>query len=177
MNAVTRLNSKAITTPQAVANYFFKKATEDRRVLTQLQILKLVYIAYGWTIATLGRPLFDEQIEAWKHGPVIPSLYHEFKYFGSQPIGRPAVNVSITGEVSVPEIPKEPALLMVLDKVWEVYRGLSGSQLVELTHQPGTPWAKVYNEYARHIPIEDKDIKEHYQKLIREGSVGGRRSN
>lgn len=53
--------------------------------MSLLKLIKLVYLAYGWSIA-LDYRLFDEPIVAWKHGPVIRSLYHEFKHFGAAPI-------------------------------------------------------------------------------------------
>ena len=31
-------------------------------------------------LALSGEPLFDEEIEAWDHGPVVPSMYQYFKF-------------------------------------------------------------------------------------------------
>ena len=33
-----------------------------------------------------GKKLFDDPICAWKHGPVVPDVYHEYKNFGSNGI-------------------------------------------------------------------------------------------
>lgn len=169
------LNSNAITTPQAVANFFLKRATADRCVLTQLQLLKLVYIAHGWTLATLGSPLVDEPVEAWKYGPVIPSIYHEFKHFGSMPISQPSVDLHIDGKVSIPEIPDDKRVHQVLEKVWSVYSGLSGPALMRLTHQDGTPWSQFYDPNTMGKVIPDAVIAQHYRDLIAKGVSGARK--
>nr|WP_256351506.1 type II toxin-antitoxin system antitoxin SocA domain-containing protein [Pseudomonas gingeri] len=44
---------------------------------------KLVYYSHGWHAGYTDQPLINEAVETWQYGPVIPSLYHEFKRFGS----------------------------------------------------------------------------------------------
>ena len=51
-----------------------------------MKLQKLVYYAQAAHLAIFSKPLFSEEIEAWMHGPVIPSLYHEYKKFGSRKI-------------------------------------------------------------------------------------------
>ena len=65
----------------AVANCFLDIADAQSRPITPLKIQKLVYIAHGWHLAIYEEPLIVELVEAWKWGPVIPLLYHEFKNF------------------------------------------------------------------------------------------------
>ena len=63
----------------------FLLANSDRK-LTPMEVNKLVYISHGWMLALHDESLISEKIEAWKHGPVIPSLYHKFKMYGAEPI-------------------------------------------------------------------------------------------
>ena len=51
-----------------------------------LKLQKLVYYAQAWHLALRDVPLFEEDFEAWVHGPVIPALYQEYKKFGWRPI-------------------------------------------------------------------------------------------
>ncbi len=67
-----------------IADYFLSSKTP----LTSMQVLKLVYIAHGYAMAYLDRPLIDGRIEAWRYGPVIPALYHALKGHGGDPINR-----------------------------------------------------------------------------------------
>ena len=64
----------------AIANYFIDKANSVQRQendLTLLRLVKYVYIAYGFALAILKKKIIDERfdkVEAWKYGPVIPSV-------------------------------------------------------------------------------------------------------
>lgn len=69
-----------------VANYILDLADRDRVAVTPMKLQKLVYITYGWALALFHLQLFQEKIQAWKHGPVIPSLFHEFKVYTNNPI-------------------------------------------------------------------------------------------
>lgn len=155
-------------TPQQVANFFLDKADQDSFQISQLKLMKLVYIAYGWTLALAEKRLFDEPIEAWQHGPVIDSLYHEFKHFGSKPIsGRSTEFDYDTFESIEPRISKEDIdALKILEKVWSVYKGFKAWDLRNKTHEVGGPWHKVYKRNVKGTELKDSDIKEHYFKRI-----------
>lgn len=157
-------------TPQHVANFFLDRAEEEGISLTQLKLMKLVYIAYGWYLAITGEKLFIENIQAWKHGPVIPSLYHEFKHFGSQPIEGRATSFDWESlDTSIPRIPQsDETTLNVLSLVWDVYKRFTGSALVRKTHEEGSPWAKAYKEGERDIVIDPAVIGSHYKARLNE---------
>ena len=73
-------------TPITIATYFLQKE-KDNRTITPMKIIKLVYIAQGWYLALKnGNSLISENAEAWKYGPVIPSLYDRFRTWGSSVI-------------------------------------------------------------------------------------------
>ena len=52
-----------------------KKVVTD---LTNLKLQKLLYCAYGVHLALFSEKLFNDQIQAWKLGPVVPIIYQEF---------------------------------------------------------------------------------------------------
>ena len=73
----------------SVANYFIELAQRDEVSITQLGLMKRVYIAHGFSLALLNFSLLDsrfDDVEAWKYGPVIPSVYHSFKCYRNGPI-------------------------------------------------------------------------------------------
>ena len=159
-------------TPQHIANFFLKKANASGQPLDQLKLMKLVYIAYGWSLALKNKKLFLESIEAWQHGPVVPSIYHEFKHFGKAPILEPALCVEFDEEdglsVYTPEIPEsDQETIFILDKVWAAYRRFSGWDLRNKTHEDNSPWAKVFKAGQRGVPMNDDDIRSHYIDRIR----------
>ncbi|MDQ3330433.1 MAG: DUF4065 domain-containing protein [Planctomycetota bacterium] len=125
-------------TSKAIANFFLDLAADDPDGLSPMKLQKLVYFAHGWHLAITGKPLINEQIEAWKYGPVIQSLFHEFKEFGAERIDRCARD----WKGNVPKVAKNSGnhfVQALLRKVWREYGKFSATKLSNMTHQPGTP--------------------------------------
>jgi len=159
---------------KAVANQFLTLAKNEGKSLTPMQLIKLVYFAHGWYLAITGTPLLNETVQAWKFGPVIPSLYHEFKRFGNSPITERATKTDIIGEggtlklrLQAPEITGEGSVLAkrVIEKVWEKYKHYSAVQLSNLTHLPDSPWAKTKGREIKGTVIPDDTIRQYYLAL------------
>lgn len=139
--------------------------------LTPLQANKLTYIAHGFTLALHDTKLVREPVEAWKYGPVFPSLYYALREFGGDNIS--ALNYCST-KIDDGEINSRMKFLKtilgdrirIIDMVIETYGKLSGSRLIELTHEKGTPWHKFYRKNERGIIIPTRVIKEHYKDII-----------
>lgn len=156
---------------RAVANYLIDQVRQDRDYLTSMQLLKLVYISHGWSLAFFDRPLVREAVEAWEYGPVIADLYQGVKRWGAGPVRErlPGYFAATDGFSS-----QEKELV---SSVLAAYRHLDGLELSNLTHRRGTPWYKVYYEQGgkktRHALIPNDLIKEHFVSLM-ESSRGGR---
>ena len=165
-------------TPQHVANYFLKRARDENRPITQLKLIKLVYIAHGWNLALAGEPLYDEPVQAWKHGPVIPSVYHEFKHFGRRTVDQLAEHRNLdTMAADYPEIPKSDATTQkILNLVWNAYRKFSGEALIEKTHEEGSPWSQTFEANVRYSVIQDELIRKHFEERIAAYVEQGRRA-
>lgn len=150
-----------------VADYLISRSGGT---LTPLQVINLVYVSHGYSLALLDRPLIDEEVEAWRHGPVVPSVYHCVKRHGAQPIG--ALLYSGTGAGRAAHLDAEspfegipPDQRAVLDGVLEAYGAFSGSQLVGMTHEPGSPWDLYHRPRATRIP--DDAIKAYYSEVVK----------
>lgn len=120
-----------MATAKDVAAYLLMMQDEDAgERITNLKLQKLCYYAQGFHLALFGRPLFEERIEAWEHGPVVPTLYHSYKIHGWA--GIPIPEHLDTGALS----PEERGLL---DEVAEVYGQYSAWKLRDMTHAE-PPW-------------------------------------
>jgi uncharacterized phage-associated protein len=157
-----------------IANYFLWRAWEEGIEITPLKLIKLVYIAYGWNLVLNNeRPiLFEEKIETWKYGFVIPSIYHEFKKFGKNQILQndyAAILDMNTWELdSVPMVDEnDKSTLTILSAEWSNYKNNSGEELSNITHGLNGAWDKAYdNGKGVNSVLDDKDIKERALKGI-----------
>jgi|SRR5215469_17146374 len=159
---------------KAVANEFLQLAKDEKRSLTPMQVLKLVYLAHGWYLAITGRPLLDEHVQAWRYGPVIPSVYHEFKKYGNGPIEQPAQTTKIVSSGGATKLILTPYGLegddsalakKVIKQVWEKYKHFTAIQLSNLTHLPNSPWSVTSNKDIKGTPIQDVVIQEYFSSL------------
>jgi uncharacterized phage-associated protein len=71
---------------EALANTILDTSEEMGTPLGPMKIQKLMYLMHGYYLALTGAPLVDEFFEAWQYGPVVPTIYHQFKEFGSRDI-------------------------------------------------------------------------------------------
>lgn len=144
----------------AIANYFLEIAKKEHKVIQPMKLQKLVFLAHGWHLGIHGKPLVSERVEAWEWGPVIPSVYHAFKYFGRK-------QVTELGEspIGIEEIEQETKDFLY--EVWKIYGKYTGIQLSNLTHEKGSPWdiARHDNEGQKYLVIKDDIIEDYYQKL------------
>ncbi len=157
------------------ANFFLKKAEEEEIPLTLMKLLKIVYIAHGWSLAILNKGILgNEKVEAWQHGPVISSLYHEFKHFKETPISdwsQSTEETDIGFEVETLflenlDIANKDTLLNILQTVWDSYKNYSAWGLREKTHEEGTPWKQSYRKGERRVIIEDSLIQSYYKTFL-----------
>lgn len=129
-----------------VANYVLDRCQTVGRSVSNLSLQKIVYFCHSWSLATLDRPLFREQFEAWPLGPVMPYLYREFKDFGDGPISARAMKLDrSSGQKVIARYAFDEEVFDLLRKTVDAYSGLSAFQLVELTHAKGGPWHQVWH--------------------------------
>ncbi|HLL88867.1 MAG TPA: type II toxin-antitoxin system antitoxin SocA domain-containing protein [Tepidisphaeraceae bacterium] len=133
--------------------------------VSPMKLLKLVYIAHGWSLAYFDQPLIYNRIEAWKFGPVIPDLYHRIKQFGVGSVPSGVLTGGCPVELSEPQ-------KRLLDTVWKAYGGFDGIRLSAMTHQPNTPWDTVWNKNRgstyRGAQISNDLIRGHYKQMMHE---------
>lgn len=130
----------------AIANYFVEKHKQDCGPIGPLKLQKLVYIAYGWCWGETRKRLFADRIEAWALGPVIPSVYYAFKHQGTHiQTAVQETDERVIKEMGRSEVDEtDEKLTHILIDMYRRYNK-DASVLVNLTHEPGTPWSRVYD--------------------------------
>jgi uncharacterized phage-associated protein len=138
-----------------IADWFLIRAASEGEALTQMKLQKLVYFAHGWNLGIHSEPLISDPIEAWRWGPVIKSLYRRYAECGSQGLPTPR---GMRGDIDG----KADALL---NRIWDVYKRNSASELSAVTHKPGSPWAETYRDVKPLRIIPNELIERHYKGL------------
>jgi len=98
--------------------------------ISTMKLQKLCFFAQGWSLALLKSPLFDSQFQAWKNGPVSYDLFDHHR--GQYQVSRwtPGDSSRLSAKQGI-----------VVEAVLKNYGALSGLQLSDLTHKPGSPWS------------------------------------
>lgn len=130
-----------------VANYIINSMEVDN-----LKLQKLTYYSQAvFMVLNEKTPLFNEEIEAWQYGPVIPELYRTYKKYGFDTIERVGGSAKLTAK----EIES-------VDLVLDYYGKMSGVELIGRTHQE-SPWKDVYDPHKKHIIITKESIYNYYK--------------
>lgn len=137
-----------------VADYFLSLQDEESGdLISNLKLQKLAYYAQGAALAIKDAPMFPEPIYAWKHGPVVPDLYHKFKAHGSS-----AIPKSATFDLNcLTREDKE-----ILDEVYSVYGQFSGWKLRNMTHSE-PPWIQA-EKYETEITQDS--MKSYFKSIL-----------
>lgn len=134
-----------------VARFFVQRYIDMGKPATNMKIQKLLYYAWiHYYRRSSGKYLFNDPICAWKFGPVMESVYREYRIFAAMPI-------TFTKE---PEHELDGDVIEFLSRFAEDYKDRTASQLVFSTHMNGTSWKKHYDDSNRGQEIPFQDIIE-----------------
>jgi uncharacterized phage-associated protein len=134
-----------------IANKILAKASnsEEDELICNMKLQKMLYYMQGFHLAFFGSPLFNEEIEAWMYGPVVPPVYEAFKSNG---------NAGIPFNEEPIKLSKEEEALF--NEVYRVYGAYSAIGLMNLSHSE-TPWKSVPTGVGS---IIKKDVMQEYFK-------------
>jgi uncharacterized phage-associated protein len=149
--------------PLAIANEFLRLRGEPL-VPAQMQLQKWIYLAHGWNLAINQLPLVNDQPEAWDGGPVFRSIWNHIRDFGYGVVSR---RLEVNGQPYVAPLNENER--RIIDLVWDKYRGFTGYELSEMTHQPDTPWTHAYFQRGRNARISNRDTQNYYTALALAG--------
>lgn len=138
-----------------IARYFIIRAYEDGREaeMTNMKVQKLLYYAQSLHLALYDEPLFGDEMQAWRYGPVCPPAYRYYSEFEASQLpvpGRPELAVISEAEQQLAE------------EVWD-YFGIHHAYILSSMTHLEFPWRKARRglpENARSTePIQIKDMQ------------------
>jgi uncharacterized phage-associated protein len=145
-----------------VAKFFLSKIDiAAGEIITPLKLQKLVYYAQAWLLAFFDRSFFEDDFQAWVHGPVIPNLYFEFEAHGY---------CSIPKVINFDKTVFNSEELQVLEMVYDAYGRYDAKYLEYLTHRE-VPWIearKGYEPDEKCNRIIQKKLMRQYYKQIKD---------
>lgn len=136
-------------------------------VCTHLKLEKLVYLCYADYLCITGSKLFDDQIYAFKYGPVVKSVNE--KYRGSSD----EIEEEIDDNCGV--MAARSRILFATDGIERIkqiditlskYGECSASKLVDITHSQGGPWDSTDKKTKFSEISDDIILKKHMMERI-----------
>lgn len=154
---------------RAIANCFLGIAKQNGSSLTPMKVQKLIYFAHGWHLALHDKPLVVDPIQAWQYGPVISSVYQEFKSFGSGAITFLAKDFDFESlRFHTPQVDiDDDSTKTLLNTIWDVYGQLTAVQLSNLSHVKDGPWekARFEGDNGKSALIRDELIRDYFVQV------------
>ena len=148
-----------------IAKWFINQSIDDiekngdknggDEYMTNLKLQKLLYYSQGCHLALENKPLFDCNIEAWKHGPVVQEVYEYYKHKGKCGI--------VDRENDLPNF--ETNEIALLNLIIKTFGKFSAWQLREMTHTE-SPWLDTYEEQVMNKVIPIEKIKKYFKDNV-----------
>lgn len=121
-------------TANELSGYIVDMCLREGHPISNLQLQKILYFCQLEYLRKTGSFLFDDDLQAWKYGPVIPSVYRRYSIWGGK-----RINFHSSVEYRIPNTVGE-----VIDGEIRLKRAKEPWELVDETHKPGSAWSKVY---------------------------------
>lgn len=143
-----------------ICRHVINYSNEHDYGISNLKLQKVLYFIQAFFLINKKdhTPCFNERIEAWDFGPVVPDAYHEYKQFGSGDIPTVKTYIVLDEENiwnSERERFNDDAITdkdkALIDKVVDRFADYSATDLVSLTHRQ-SPWIEAY------VPYQNNEI-------------------
>lgn len=132
-----------------ISQYIIDYSNKIGSPVSNLKLQKLLYYVQANFIINKGKPCFSNEIEHWRHGPVVREIYSEYKSFFNDDIKLFFYNY---GYISVNDKKS-------INKVVDSYRSFNPWEMVERTHEE-KPWLDTNKDEI----ISISKIKEYFSK-------------
>lgn len=133
-----------------VVSYIFEQLGE----VTPLALQKILYFIQGLYFSKYGIPLFNDNCQAWVHGPVYADIYDMFRSFRYDPIDDPRFELLKGKSNGLNEKERE-----VIDLVINTFGLYGGKVLERITHKED-PWRYAREGYLENEPSQEEISKE-----------------
>lgn len=144
-----------------VAKHIIDYSNSHNCGISNLKLQKVLYFVQAEFLVSKPdhSPCFSDAIEAWDFGPVVPSVYHQYKVYGRASIPSNKTR-RIFGYRREQEISAEDQRL--INNMVDRLKDYSASALVSVTHAQ-TPWKNAYIHGCNN-PISNQSIRDFFEE-------------
>ncbi|MEG1009995.1 MAG: DUF4065 domain-containing protein [Clostridia bacterium] len=149
-----------------VAKYILSKVK-----CTHLKLEKLVYLCYADYLCNTQEKLFEDNIYAFRYGPVIDSVYERYKIYGCDTIEeKECEDDKYIDSLDILEMPSKSRLLFAIsgvdkcnsiDKTLAKYGHYTAGKLIDITHKKNSPWELTYTGEEYKLILDETISKYH----------------
>lgn len=139
-----------------LAKYIICRMAQKGERISHLKLQKLLYYVQAWHIVYAEQPIFEEDFEAWLHGPVLRNVWNHYRTYSTMFDSLPCeenFDVKLTDEQCE-----------IIDDVLDEYGEKTGYYLECLTHVE-KPWQEARKKGENTLILKE-DMLEYYSKLI-----------
>lgn len=150
-----------------IARYVINYCNNNNKHISNLKLQKILYFIQAGFYMNKGSECFEEEIEAWKYGPVIPEVYHEFKQYGSTSIPYISEYLDFSeGIFNCKKVTYDDDIIDDSDKVLinqliDECNKYTASQLVDITHKQD-PWLESYEDGMNNV-IDKLSLQKYFR--------------
>jgi uncharacterized phage-associated protein len=133
-----------------IAEYIINLSASYGDTISPLKLQKILYYTQGSYLALKNEPAFSDEILAWKHGPVVYSVYSKYKHYGRDNIR------SFAHSSTIKESDQH-----IIKEIYSKYRDYTASQLVDKTHSE-PPWLNTNDDDI----ISEESIRDYFSNVV-----------
>ncbi len=149
---------KKIYSTLAIANIVLKIALDFGLEINKMKLNKLCFLIHGSFLAILDNSPFDEPVEAWRHGPMFPSLFNELGKDGVKTLSFPITKNTIILSDSE---------LNIVKKTVENFGHFQAFTLSDILQKENSPWFLTFNQKGVFSKIENDLISGYFKEKMK----------
>lgn len=170
-------DKKAFACANCILDTLENAGVENVNIFT---LQKLLYLGFAIHLFVYEEKLFDEKIQAWSCGSVVPSVYRSFKNCGNFHItknNRARIMEDFTGEITTPNLTslddpenaeKSLKFACLTYYNYDICKNPKAWNLFQTTHREKTSaWHKAYNN-PNNKSLDDTDIVAECRLYVKE---------
>ncbi|MDE8193520.1 DUF4065 domain-containing protein [Erysipelothrix rhusiopathiae] len=166
------MEDKKIYSAQEISNYIIEYSNSKGYSIKNIRLQKTLYAVQGLSLLNRDMPAFNEKIEAWKYGPVVPDIYYNYASYGPSEITKEGImsNMIIFTSLGIQEKEYSNDLISsdmkeVIESTVDFFSKMKDFDIVDWSHAH-TAWFSTYNPDNIHVEINHEKISNTFKAMF-----------